>query len=67
MEIILYTTHCPLCKGLEKTWKLKNMKYTICSDVEQMRKLGIQRVPQLGIGGKLYSYKEALNWALSQE
>lgn len=64
---VLYTTHCPLCKGLEKTLKAQNIQYEICTDLTIMKELGITRVPMLSVDGELLSHKQALRWALSQE
>lgn len=66
-DIILYTTHCPLCKGLEKALNNKKIIYTLCTDVELMKKLGITRAPILEVNGELMTNKEALKWVLSQE
>ena len=65
--IILYSTHCPLCKGLEKALNNKKIVYTLCTDVELMKKLGITRAPMLEVNGELMANKEALKWVLSQE
>lgn len=58
MNLILYTTHCPQCKFIEMTLKKKNIPYTECTDVEEMRSKGITTVPVLSIDGKLVSGKE---------
>lgn len=65
--IILYTTHCPLCRGLEKTLQSKNITFEICTDKKQMEELGINRVPKLKVGDELFSHKEALAWIMKQE
>lgn len=65
--IVLYSTHCPLCKGLEKALNNKKIVYTLCTDVEEMKKLGISRAPMLSVNGELMSGKDALRWVLSQE
>lgn len=66
-NIILYSTHCPLCKGLEKALNNKNISYTLCTDKNIMKELGIVRVPMLQVNGDLLSNKDALKWVLSQE
>lgn len=66
-DIILYTTHCPLCKGLEKALNNKNIAYEICTDREKMKELNIKHVPMLSVDGELLTNKEALRWVLSQE
>ena len=66
-EIIFYTTHCPLCKGLEKALSLRHIPHTVCTDVSKMKELGISRVPVLAVDGELMPYKQALQWILAQE
>ena len=58
MEIILYTTHCPVCKGIERLLKAKHIPFKEVTDVEEMKKLGIYSAPVLGVGGKLLTGKE---------
>ena len=65
MQIILYTTHCPQCKGVEMLLKKKNIEYTECSDLEEMRKLSIKQVPVLSVDGKLFHGKEIHDWLKS--
>jgi predicted DCC family thiol-disulfide oxidoreductase YuxK len=66
-NIVLYSTHCPLCKGLEKALNNKNIIYSICTDIEQMKELGIKSVPVLSVDGELMRNKDALKWVASQE
>ena len=66
-EIILFSTNCPLCKGLEKALDRKNIAYTLCNDTEKMKEMGIKSAPMLMVDGLLMSNKEALRWVLSQE
>lgn len=65
MEIILYTTHCPQCKLLEKTLKDKNIEYKEETNVDTMLSLGIQAVPILQVDDKKMNLKEALTWVRS--
>ena len=67
MEIILYSTHCPLCKGLEKSLNQKNISYTLCTDMNIMRSLGIKQAPMLSVDGELMKAPQALRWVLKQE
>ena len=66
-NIILYSTHCPLCKGLEKALNNKHISYTLCTDTAQMAELHITHVPVLSVNGELLSNKQALRWVLEQE
>ena len=66
-EIILFSTHCPLCKGMEKALNNKHISYTLCTDKEKMKEVGIVRVPVLRVGEELLSNKQALKWILAQE
>lgn len=62
MKIKLYTTHCPQCKGVEMLLKKKNVEYEECTDIEELRALGIQQVPVLSVDGKLLKGKEIHEW-----
>jgi predicted DCC family thiol-disulfide oxidoreductase YuxK len=66
-DIILYSNHCPLCKGLEKQLNNKHIEYTLCTDKEHMKELGLSHMPMLSVDGQLMSNKDALRWVLSQE
>ena len=64
-EIILFSTGCPLCKGLEKALAAKNIQYVLCNDIEIMKEKGIRQVPQLMVNGELMKNPQALKWVLS--
>ena len=66
MNIILYTTHCPKCTVLTKKLNAKNVQYTECADIEQMRDKGIDQVPVLEIDGRLLNFSEANAWVNEQ-
>ena len=66
-EIILYTTHCPLCKGLEKSLQMHNIDYVVCTDKSLMKEMGIHHVPMLSVDGQILTNQQALRWVLSQE
>lgn len=53
MEIILYSTHCPVCRGVEMKLKAKKVPYKECTDEEEMKKLGISSAPVLSVNGEL--------------
>ena len=68
MDIILYTTHCPQCMVLEKKLQQKNISYTICEDVTEMRKLNLLSAPALSINGaKPMNFKDSVTWVNSLE
>ena len=62
MEIILYSTNCPMCRVLESKLNQKGVKYTICSDTDIMESKKFLSVPQLEIDGNIYNFSEALHW-----
>ena len=61
-KIILYTIHCPNCNVLEKKLRLKNIPFTVCDDMDEMQKLGIQSAPILSVNGELKTFANALRW-----
>lgn len=62
MEVILYTTHCPICKMLEKRLADKKISYIECTDITKMKSLGIKQVPVLSIDDALYNAQDAIKW-----
>ena len=58
MNIIFYSTHCPVCRGVEMKLKAKKIPYKECTDEEEMRKLGISSAPVLSVNGELKFGKE---------
>ncbi len=63
---ILYSTHCPKCRILEKKMNDKNIEYQECNDVETMLKLGLSTVPWLQVENKLLDFNEANQWINQQ-
>lgn len=61
-KYILYSTGCPKCNVLIKKLNAKGIDYEIINDVSIMQNLGIDTVPQLSINGKLFNYKEAVEF-----
>ena len=61
--ITLYSTNCPKCRQLEKRLNEREIQYTICSDIEIMKSLGISTVPYLKVDDKLLNFAEAWRWA----
>ena len=53
-SITLYTTHCPVCKGVEMTLKKKNIAYTECTDINTLQNKGYTHPPVLEVDGVPY-------------
>ena len=62
MNVILYSTHCPMCRVLEVKLKKANIKYEEVKDVEIMTAKGFDTVPFLEGDGYKYTFKEAIKW-----
>ena len=62
-EIILYTTHCPICEVLKRKLDAKNVQYRIVDDPDQIeRETGFSRAPMLKINGNIIQGLAANNW-----
>ena len=61
-EVVLYTTHCPICMLLEKNLKDKNIPYTENNNVEEMKSLGFSSVPVLKVDNKYMMATEAIEF-----
>lgn len=62
MNIILYSTGCPMCSVLEKKMKAKKIAYEVCNDTEEMIKLGLNRVPVLKINNDIFYFEDAIKY-----
>lgn len=60
--IILYTTHCPKCRVLEKKLEKANIQYKICEDTAIMSEKGFTSAPVLEVNDKPLTFKEAVDW-----
>ena len=60
--VILYTTHCPKCKVLEKKLEKANIQYEVCEDAAIMTEKGFTSAPMLEVNGKAFTFKEAADW-----
>ena len=67
LMINLYTTHCPLCRGVEMLLKKKQIEYNEITDVDIMKEKNINHVPVLEVDGQLYTGKEIHNWINNQK
>lgn len=54
MNVILYTTHCPMCRMVEQRLNSKKINYVENTNVEEMEALGITHVPALQVDETLY-------------
>lgn len=54
MSIILYTTHCPLCRLVESKLNEKNIQYEVCEDEEEIKSLNYSHVPILKVGEEFF-------------
>lgn len=62
-QIILYTTHCPRCRVLEKKLKQKNIPYLTIEDTAIMEEKGFSAVPMMTIGTSApMDFKQANDW-----
>ena len=61
-EVVLYSTHCPMCMLLEKKLKDKHIEYQEVNDVEEMRSLGFTSVPMLKVNGEIMDFITARQW-----
>lgn len=66
MKVILYSTGCPKCNVLKKKLEEKDITYEEFTSVDDMLSMGIKEVPMLGVGEKLMSFKESVDWIKEQ-
>lgn len=60
--MILYSNNCPKCNILKAELDRREISYTICSDLDQMKELGISSVPILEITPVKLPFKDALEY-----
>lgn len=61
-DIILYTTHCPMCLMLERKLKEKNIEYTEISNIDEIKKAGVKNVPVLKVDNEMMNSYSAMQW-----
>lgn len=64
--IIMYSTHCPLCRVLERKLIEKNIDFDEITDEDTIIARGIKNVPMLDINGQLFTFAESIRWVDSQ-
>ena len=66
MNVVLYSTHCVVCKRIQKTMDLKGIPYTIVDDREQVlqkaEEFNTNNVPFATIDGKFVDTAELKNF-----
>ncbi len=65
--VVLYTTHCPRCKVLEKKLKEKNINYKTEENAELMIQKGFSSIPMLETDDAILEFVEAIRWINTQE
>lgn len=60
--VILYTVDCPKCLVLEKKLNQASISFETCRDEDIMGQKNISSIPTLEVDGKLYTFKEAVDW-----
>lgn len=63
--VVLYSTHCPKCKLLEKQLNKQNIEYKVIDDKDVMIAKGFQSAPKLEINGEILDYTMALKWVMN--
>lgn len=61
-NIILYSTGCVKCKELKDLLNKFNIQYIENNSVDEMIKLGFDKVPMLGVNGSYMNFKDAKTW-----
>ena len=61
-DIILYTTHCPMCLMLERKLKEKNIEYTEISNIDEIKEAGVKNVPVLKVDNEMMNSYSAMQW-----
>lgn len=62
MNIVLYSTDCPMCKVIEAKLKQSNIEFEKINDVDLMVQKGFRSAPILEVDGVAYNFKEAIEW-----
>jgi len=66
MNIVFYSTNCPMCKVLKTKLNQKNISFEEINDVELMTQKGFKAAPVLEVDGVVYNFKDAVNWIKEQ-
>ena len=61
--IIVFSTHCPQCKVLEKKLQLAGFEFTVIDDADKMRDMCLKSAPAMQVNcGEVMNFKEAMTW-----
>ena len=66
-KITIYTTHCPMCRQLERQLDMKGLKYESVDDLEKMKEMGFMSAPMLVVDDKQMDFRTALRWVKEHE
>ena len=61
-KVILYTTHCPMCRVLKTKLDKNKIDYEVCEDVQVMIDKGFTHSPVLEVNGAYLTMKDAMKW-----
>jgi len=71
MNIVLYSSGCPMCRVCQAKLDQANIKYTYVEDKDTVVQIGqdngIKSAPILVVDGTAYDYKKALAWIKEQK
>lgn len=63
MNIIVYSTHCPQCRVLEKKLQFAGLDFIIEDDVDKMNAIGMKSAPGMQVDdGEIMNFKQAIDW-----
>lgn len=66
MNVILYTSHCPRCRILEKKLQDKGIKFEMRDDIDEMISKGFKEAPKLEVDSVVMDFKMANEWIKGQ-
>lgn len=66
-KVVLYSTGCPRCNVLKKKLAEKGIEFEECSDIDEMKELGITTVPMMRVSNDALDFVAAVQWVNAQE
>lgn len=64
---IMYSTGCPKCEVLKQKMIELGCGFQLCTDIQEMIRLGINEVPMLKVDDVMMNFSEALKWIEEQK
>ena len=64
---IMYSTGCPKCEVLKRKLIELGCGFQLCTDIQEMIRLGINEVPMLKVDDVMMNFSEALKWIEEQK